>query len=372
MIGSASAWGDLPDRAAVHVDVEPDLPVIEQPYDGVGAINAMRFSWIIDVGGYGAGIAQAPTGAVRLGADAKIPETTFVEASDLAFNTVPPSDIGHCEWINEHVQAEPATSYDVEPMDGARTYKVTLPKDIPAEAFRSLTIYENQTRSMLKTPQKHPRAGSQSYPSPAAKAAEDGSTTIWFSAEQPAGVDRGKWIQTDPEKGGLTILRLYSPLPSFFDKSWRSGEIELAQQAALRSGRTPAILPRPGSAGYRPNLDPAPSPCMPRRRPHPARSPSRKPRWPSWCAAPCQLHAIEGAVACGGFSCEGWRLVGCTGRFEIAGGEGRMVGVTGERTIALRRYETSLAELSSGVAEETGLGIAYWHGFTLHPAASPE
>ena len=58
MIGSASAWGDLPDRAAVHVDVEPDLPVIEQPYDGVGAINAMRFSWIIDVGGYGAGIAQ--------------------------------------------------------------------------------------------------------------------------------------------------------------------------------------------------------------------------------------------------------------------------------------------------------------------------
>ncbi|SDW04995.1 hypothetical protein SAMN05444336_10116 [Albimonas donghaensis] len=89
-------------------------------------------------------------------------------------------------------------------------------------------------------------------------------------------------------------------------------------------------------------------------------------------AATCQLRAIDGAVAYGGFSCEGWRLVGCTGRFEITGGEGRMAGVTGEGSITLRRYETSLAELSSGEAEETGLGIAYWRGFTLHPAASPE
>ncbi|MCB1402979.1 MAG: DUF1254 domain-containing protein, partial [Rhodobacteraceae bacterium] len=69
--------------------------------------------------------------------------------------------------------------------DGARTYKVTLPKDIPAEAFWSFTLYDNQTRSMLKTPQKYPRAGSQGYPSPAAEVAEDGSTTVFFSPEQP-------------------------------------------------------------------------------------------------------------------------------------------------------------------------------------------
>jgi hypothetical protein len=39
-------------------------------------------------------------------------------------------------------------------------------KDIPAEKFWSLTLYDNQTRSMLDTPQRYPRAGSQSYPSP--------------------------------------------------------------------------------------------------------------------------------------------------------------------------------------------------------------
>ena len=52
--------------------------------------------------------------------------------------------------------------------DGAKTYKVTLPKGIPEANFWSLTAYDNQTRSMLDTPQRYPRAGSQSYPSPAA------------------------------------------------------------------------------------------------------------------------------------------------------------------------------------------------------------
>ena len=113
-----------------------------------------------------------------------------------------------------------------QPFDGARTYKVTLPRDIPAERFWSFTVYDNQSRSMLQTPQKYPRAGSQSYPSPAAVPNADGSTTIYFGPTQPEGVDRGNWIQTDAEKGWFVILRLYSPLKSFFDKSWRPGEIE--------------------------------------------------------------------------------------------------------------------------------------------------
>jgi hypothetical protein len=38
----------------------------------------------------------------------------------------------------------------------------TLPKGIPQANFRSLTVYDNQTRSLLDTPQRYPRAGSQS------------------------------------------------------------------------------------------------------------------------------------------------------------------------------------------------------------------
>ena len=111
--------------------------------------------------------------------------------------------------------------------DGAKTYKVTLPKGIPAEKFWSLTVYDNMTRSMLGTPQRYPRAGSQSYRSPAAEPNADGSTTVWFSPAQPADVKRGNWIQTDPKKGWFTYLRLYSPLESFFTKIWRPSEVQL-------------------------------------------------------------------------------------------------------------------------------------------------
>ncbi len=409
------------------LDLSKGPMVIEQPSGGIGTINDMWFSWIIDIGApgpdrglggkylivgpdykgplpeggyfvahsktnfalyaaranlvgndpkpavenikhsmkvypyrpgaFGSSIAQALDGSVRIAGEPKIPETKFIEGTGRSFNTIPPSDDRFFELINENVQNQPATSYDVElagqlaaigivhgkafkpdermkkiltdaaavgqatgralnwrfamkhpewayyegshwgnmlweggaffetpppvfeagmfkPLpptgartldsraafyygytldspgmimripgvgsqylmgfldsegklfDGARTYKVILPKNIPAAAFWSFTLYDNQTRSMLQTPQKYPRAGSQSYPSPAAEAARDGSTTVYFGPTQPKGVARGNWIQTDPKKGWFTILRLYSPLPSFFDKSWRPSEIE--------------------------------------------------------------------------------------------------------------------------------------------------
>jgi hypothetical protein len=413
------------------IDLSKGPVVIDQPTNGLGAINDMWFSWVIDMGkpgpdrglggkylivgpgyngpmpeggyfvahaktdtvlyalrafidggkdpapavknikdnlkiypyvagSFGTSIAEALNGEVGLAGEPKVPEMKFINVSGMAFNTIPPSDFGFYEMINENVQAEPATSYDVElagqlaaigiehgkefkpdarmkkiltdaaavgqatgrtlqwqslekhpewayyddsywtnmlweggaffetpppafekgmfkplpptgartldsrtafyyaytldspgmimnipgvgsqyligfldskgdPYDGGKTYKVTLPKDIPAEAFWSLTLYDNQTRSMLATPQKYPRAGSQSYPTPAAAAAEDGSTTVYFAPEKPEGVKSGNWIQTDPKKGYFNILRLYSPLPSFFDKSWRLSEVELVK-----------------------------------------------------------------------------------------------------------------------------------------------
>ena len=103
---------------------------------------------------------------------------------------------------------------------------MTLPPDVPEARFWSFTLYDNQTRSMLVTPQRFPRAGSQSYPSPAATPNADGSTTVHFAPEQPAGVADGNWIQTMPGKGYFPVLRLYSPLQPFFDKTWQVGEVE--------------------------------------------------------------------------------------------------------------------------------------------------
>ncbi len=113
-------------------------------------------------------------------------------------------------------------------LEGGRAYRLVLPAGIPAEKFWSITLYDNQTRSMLATGQRFPRAGSQGYPTPAATPEADGSTVLWFAPDRPDGVPEGNWVQTLSDRNWFTILRFYSPLPSFFDKSWQPGEIEPA------------------------------------------------------------------------------------------------------------------------------------------------
>ncbi len=121
-----------------------------------------------------------------------------------------------------------AVDSDKKYFDGAKTYKVNLPPNIPENNFWSFTVYDNQTRSMLRTPQRFPRAGSQSYPTPAAVPNADGSYDIYFGPKAPSGKE-ANWIQTVPGKGWFTILRIYSPLEPYFDKSWQIGEIELVK-----------------------------------------------------------------------------------------------------------------------------------------------
>jgi len=116
-----------------------------------------------------------------------------------------------------------------KPFDGSKTYKLELPANIPARKFWSITLYDNQTRSMLQTDQRWPRAGSQNFPSPAAEQNEDGSTTLYFGPEKPADVPEGNFVMTDPDQGWFCILRFYFPEKGFFDKSWRAGEVELIE-----------------------------------------------------------------------------------------------------------------------------------------------
>ena len=80
----------------------------------------------------------------------------------------------------------------------------------------------------MHTPQKYPRAGSQSYPSPAAEAAADGTTTVWFAPSSRTASRAATGSRPTRSKGWFTLLRLYSPRESFFTKEWRLGEIEPA------------------------------------------------------------------------------------------------------------------------------------------------
>jgi hypothetical protein len=107
-------------------------------------------------------------------------------------------------------------------LDGARGYRLTLPPGIPESRFWSVMAYDNQTRSMLQTGQPKPDVGSQSG---TVETNPDGSTDVYFGPTAPDG-KQSNWIQTIPGKGFFAILRLYNPLPPFFDKTWRPSEIE--------------------------------------------------------------------------------------------------------------------------------------------------
>ena len=56
----------------------------------------------------------------------------------------------------------------------------------------------------------------------------DKSVDVYFGPKAPTGKENN-WIQTMPRKGWSVILRLYSPLKPWYDKTWRPGEIELVK-----------------------------------------------------------------------------------------------------------------------------------------------
>lgn len=107
-------------------------------------------------------------------------------------------------------------------LTGDMTYRIRLPKDVPANMFWSLTVYDNETRSMIQNDHGRPLVGSVH----GAVAKQDGSFDLYFGPKLPAGVPEQNWVQTTPGKGWFVYLRLYGPEQPYFDKTWVPGDVE--------------------------------------------------------------------------------------------------------------------------------------------------
>ncbi|NOR19257.1 MAG: DUF1254 domain-containing protein [Xanthomonadales bacterium] len=104
---------------------------------------------------------------------------------------------------------------------GDHSYKITLPANVPARLFWSLTAYDFTTASGLDNGQKYPSIGSRDNPLQNA----DGSTTIYFAPMAPKGKEKN-WVKTVPGKGWFCLIRLYGPDQAFFDRTWIPGDFE--------------------------------------------------------------------------------------------------------------------------------------------------
>jgi hypothetical protein len=107
-------------------------------------------------------------------------------------------------------------------LDGSKTYKLTIPANVPAKDFWSVVVYDPQTRSELQTGQPYP---SRNNKRDNLDTNPDGSVDLYFGPEAPAGKE-SNWIQTVSGKGWFAVIRLYGPLEPWFDKTWRPGEIK--------------------------------------------------------------------------------------------------------------------------------------------------
>jgi hypothetical protein len=106
-------------------------------------------------------------------------------------------------------------------LNGQNSYKLTLPPNIPAALFWSVTLYEAENASGLDNGQPFPSLGKLNRPATNA----NGSIDFYMGPKPPAGKE-GNWLATPPGRGYFAILRLYAPTEPAVNMTWRPGDIE--------------------------------------------------------------------------------------------------------------------------------------------------
>lgn len=111
---------------------------------------------------------------------------------------------------------------DGNPLSGDSSYKLTLPPDVPAALFWSLTLYEAENASGLATEaRRFPSLGSRDQPVQNA----GGTTDLYIGPKPPAGKE-ANWLATAPGRGFFAILRLYGPEEAAVNYSWKPGDLQ--------------------------------------------------------------------------------------------------------------------------------------------------
>jgi len=132
---------------------------------------------------------------------------------------------------------------DGEDYDGARTYFLHVPANVPVDQYWSLTAYDRETHALIQNVDRASRASNASE----VKRNDDGSVDLYLGPQAPAGRE-ANWIPTDPARKFELMFRLYGPKPEFFEKTaWALPDVEKLEAVAAPGtwATSPATRPIP-------------------------------------------------------------------------------------------------------------------------------
>jgi hypothetical protein len=100
-------------------------------------------------------------------------------------------------------------------LNGANTYRLHIPPHVPAKQFWSLTVYDVDTRMLIRNGTKTVDRSSRMD----LIKNTDGSVDLYFGPKAPKGFEKN-WVPTVADKAWFPYFRLYAPTEAHFDGSW--------------------------------------------------------------------------------------------------------------------------------------------------------
>jgi len=110
------------------------------------------------------------------------------------------------------------------PLDGKKTYRLTVPPNAPIEQYWSATAYDRETHALIRGVSRPSLASNDTTVQKNA----DGSTDIYFGPKAPTGKE-SNWVPTDAKGQFEVLFRLYGPKKELFEKTWKLPDIEEAK-----------------------------------------------------------------------------------------------------------------------------------------------
>ena len=134
-----------------------------------------------------------------------------------------------CTMAPGQVSDRPATYYLMamadnqgRPLEAGRTYRVTVPTNVPIRQFWALTMYDRATMAFIYT--QSMRTTLDSYGVDKMKQNADGSVTLYIGPVAPDGLE-ANWIPTGGKRP-LPAFRFYGPDEAFYARTFKMPDFE--------------------------------------------------------------------------------------------------------------------------------------------------